>query len=93
MSVREQIAKEFVEDIDIIKNHGEDILESYFDTMMKDRDAEDTDTTKKTNPDSIKQEDTKKNKCPFDRYKLSMLVDLIQPMTLQVPVPGIMQSL
>jgi len=83
MSVREQIAKEFVEDIDIIENHGEDILESYFDTMMKDRD----DTTKETNLDSIKQEVTKKNKCPFDRYQLSMLMDLKDSDSIHRPSP------
>jgi len=83
ISVREQIAKEFAEDIEIIENHGEYILESYFDNMIKDRDE---DAAVETNLDSVSNED-QVNKCPFDRYKLTMLLDLKDSDSIQRPSP------
>lgn len=72
--VREQIAKEFEQDLKIIATHGEEILESYFDCQWKDRDEE----CQLNNPSNSTDLESlvERKSSPFERHSLTMFHEL-----------------
>jgi len=74
LAVREQIAKEFARDLEIIAENGDKVIESYFENRAKERDS---DKECKDNNDENCNDLLENRKTPkFDRDTMRMLINI-----------------